>query len=123
MEYEINSIKSKLPNFLKKNNLQKNLTFTHFYSNDNNDEKKNKSNIGIQYNKIILNNINKNKKNNIDINIDKDEIIHLPNSPKSFHKIFSYETKKSPKIMKIYKKITNNSINRKIIEIKNKNIN
>ena len=121
MEYDINSIKSKLPNLLKKNNLKQNLTFTHFYNNENFEEINNKSNTGIHSNNIIVNNINKNKKKNIDMDINKDEVIHLSNSPKLINRIFSYETKKGPKIMKVYKKITNNSVSRKIIDIKNKN--
>ena len=124
MDNEINSIKYKLPNLIKTNNLKKNLTFTNFYSNDTNEEINSKSNTGIHFNNIIVNNINKNKKmktNNIDI--DKDEIIHLPNSPHLIKKIFSYEDQKSPKIMKIYKKISNNNKDRKIISIKDKIIN
>ena len=132
MDNEINSIKYRLPNLFKANNLKKNLTFTNFYSSENSEEKnKNKTKIinnktGIHFSNIIVNNINKNKSKNmkkINIDMDKDEIISLPNSPQYTNKIYPYEEQKGPKIMKIYKKNINEYKNRKIITIKDKTIN
>ena len=108
----INSVKYKLPNLVKaNNNLKKNLTFTNFHSNDNK-EKLNKTannQTGLHFNNSMINKMNKNKvldskKSNI---VDKDEIIHLPNSPQLINNIFSYEEQKGPKIMRIYKKTIN----------------
>lgn len=130
MDNEINSIKYKLPNLFKVNNIKKNLTFTNFYSSENSEEK-NKTKIinnktGIHFSNIIVNNMNKNKNKNLkkmNLDMDKDEIINLPNSPQYTKKIYPYEEQKGPKIMKVYKKNINDNKNRKIIAIKDKIIN
>ena len=131
MDNEINAIKFKLPNLLKVNNLKKNLTFTNFYNNENSEDMIKKSqinnNTGLKFTNVIVNNMNKNKKVNIkkvnNIEIEKDEIIHLPNSPQLARKIFPDEEQKGPKIMKVIKKGSNENRNRKKIAIKDKIIN
>lgn len=61
------------------------------------------------------------KKSNIDN--DKDEIIQTPNSPQIIKKIFTYEEQKDPKIVKVYKKISNSNTKKKVVSIKDKIIN
>ena len=126
MDNEINSIKHKFPNLLNAHNLKKNLTFTSFNSNDNikenNKTKQINNKTGIQFINNIANKMNKTNKSIKKINFDKDkdEIIHLPNSPQFTSRIFSYEDQKGPKIMKVYKKNINDNRNRKIIALKDK---
>lgn len=131
MDNEINVNKLKLPNLLKVNNLKKNLTFTNFYNNENSEDiiKKNQinNNTRLKFTNVIVNNMNKHKKLNIkkvnNIEIEKDEIIHLPNSPQLARKMFPDEEQKGPKIMKVIKKGSNENRNRKRIALKDKIIN
>ena len=121
-----------LPNLLNVNNSKKNLTFTNFYNENCSEEipkKIQNYNNTIKYNNVNVNN-NKNIEQGIkkidNIEMEKDEIIHLPNSPSPhlIRKIFT-EEKKGPKITKIIKKGNTDirSNNRKRIVIKDKVIN